>query len=185
MSQALIVIDAQQDLIEGNDQEAQVWEKERLIANINTVIEKALSKEILIVFIRDEDVGGGKGPGFDVHENIHVPPSAETFNKLSTNAFHKTPLLAHLQKHQVNHVVIMGCATQHCIDTAVRAATTHSLDVTLIGDGHSTADSPVLSAETIIAHHNATLHGHYNVDHFCMVRHADENVFEPQHHEHR
>ena len=35
MKQALLIIDAQQELIEGNDQEVCVFQKEKLIENIN------------------------------------------------------------------------------------------------------------------------------------------------------
>ncbi|MNC69948.1 hypothetical protein D3C75_1206980 [compost metagenome] len=79
----------------------------------------------------------------------------------------------------------MGCKTQHCIDTSVRAATVSHLDVTLVGDGHSTTDSDVLSAEQIIRHHNSTLHGHYNVEHFSMVRASEEDLFRPTHDSYR
>ena len=79
----------------------------------------------------------------------------------------------------------MGCATQHCIDSAVRTATVSSLDVTLVSDGHSTTDSDVLSAEQIIKHHNETLHGHYNVEHFSIVRNTEEDLFHPTHDSYR
>lgn len=69
--------------------------------------------------------------------------------------------------------------------TAVRTATVSQLDVTLVGDGHSTTGSSVLSAEQIINHHNKILHGHYNVDNFSMVRNAEEDLFQPQHDMHR
>lgn len=55
------------------------------------------------------------------------------------------------------------------------------MDVTLVGDGHSTTDSSILSAETIIKHHNTILHGHYNVDHFSIVRNSAEDLFTPTH----
>jgi hypothetical protein len=89
--------------------------------------------------------------------------------------------LNHLKSQKVEHVVIMGCKTEHCIDSAVRTATISGLDVTLVGDGHSTTDSGALSAEQIIKHHNATLHGHYNVEHFSVVRNAEEDLFHPIH----
>lgn len=55
------------------------------------------------------------------------------------------------------------------------------MDVTLVGDGHSTTDSNGLSAEQIIKHYKETLHGHYNVEHFSIVRNAEENLFCPTH----
>jgi hypothetical protein len=59
------------------------------------------------------------------------------------------------------------------------------LDVTLVGDGHSTTDSGALNAEQIIKHHNETLHGHYNVEHFSIVRSAVEDLFHPIHDSYR
>lgn len=55
------------------------------------------------------------------------------------------------------------------------------MDVTLVGDGHSTTDSDGLSAEQIIKHYKETLHGHYNVENFSIVRNAEEDLFHPTH----
>ncbi|MDQ0270425.1 isochorismatase family protein [Cytobacillus purgationiresistens] len=186
MNQALLIIDAQQELIDGNQEEKEVFKKNRLIANINSVINQALVEGAHLIFVRDKDVANGEGPGFQVHSDIKIPASnAIFFDKEATNAFYKTDLLQYLKENQVSHLVIMGCKTEHCIDTAVRTATVNSFDVTLVGNGHSTTDSEVLSAENIINHHNKTLHGHYNVDNFSVVRNAEERLFEPNHNQYR
>lgn len=185
MNQLLLIIDAQQELMDGNQEESAVFNKEQLIHTINKVIKKAKESGVEAVFIRDLDVAQGKGAGFQVHKDIHMPADAKVFDKQATNAFHGTGLLHYLQDQLVEHVVIMGCKTQHCIDTAVRMATVSKLDVTLVEDGHSTTDSEVLSAEQIIKHHNRTLHGHYNVEHFSMVRASEEDLFRPMHDSHR
>ncbi|WP_404338159.1 isochorismatase family protein [Planococcus rifietoensis] len=185
MKQLLLVIDAQQELIEGNQEQAAVFNKEQLVRNINLAVEKALNSDIPIVFVRDLDVAGGKGDGFQIHKNIHVPADAIIFDKAGTNSFHGTGLLNHLEVERTEHIVIMGCATQHCIDSAVRTATISGLDVTLVGNGHSTKDSEFLSAEQIIKHHNKTLHGHDNVEHFSLVRSVEEDLFVPTHDSHR
>ncbi|MFB7158190.1 cysteine hydrolase family protein [Lysinibacillus sp. NPDC056232] len=185
MNQALLIIDAQQDLIDGNEEERAVFNKELLIKNINLVIEKARKSNVPVVFVRDLDVAEGKGQGFDIHNGINVPTEVKIFDKKASNCFHGTELLNHLQSQDIKHVVVMGCSTQHCIDSAVRTATISGLDVTLVGDGHSTADSDVLSAEQIIKHHNHTLHGHYNVEHFSVVRNSEEGLFQPTHDSYR
>ena len=185
MNQALLIIDAQQALIEGDQAEPGVVEKERLIKNINSVIEKAVEKESEIIFIRDVDVSKGEGPGFQVHEAIKVPAGAVTFNKAATNSFYGTPLYDYLNERNIKHVVMMGCKTEYCIDTAVRTATVNGFDVTLVGDAHSTSDSDALTGQQIINHHNRTLHGHYNVDNFSMVRNSDEDLFAPLHDNYR
>lgn len=185
MKQALLIIDAQQALIEGDQVEPGVVEKERLLKNINSVIEKAVEKEIEIIFIRDVDVSKGEGSGFQVHEEIKVPADSVTFDKAATNSFYGTPLTDYLRERNIQHVVMMGCKTEYCIDTAVRTATVNGFDVTLVGDAHSTSDSNTLTGEQIINHHNRTLHGHYNVDHFSVVRNADEDLFTPIHDNYR
>ncbi|MBM7601071.1 nicotinamidase-related amidase [Virgibacillus halotolerans] len=175
----------QQALIDGNQEESALFNKEQLIRNINLMIEKARKSGVPVVFVRDLDVAEGKGKGFQVHNEINMATDTKIFDKTATNSFHGTGLLKHLRSQEIEHVVIMGCATQHCIDSAVRTSTIKGLDVTLVGDGHSTTDGNVLSAEQIIKHHNETLHGHYNVEHFSIVRNTEENLFHPTHDSYR
>lgn len=185
MKQALLIIDAQQELIDGNEEENEVFRKTDLLATINNAIEQALQANALIIFVRDTDVASGKGEGFEVHNQIKVPQSATFINKAATNSFYGTSLLELLKEEKISHLVIGGCKTEHCIDTAVRTATVQGFDVTLIKNGHSTTDSNVLSAQQIIGHHNKILHGHYNVDHFSMVRDIEEDLFQPNHDQYR
>ena len=185
MNQLLLIIDAQQELIDGNQEAGAVFKKDRLIRNINVVIEKATETNIPIVFIRDLDVAGGHGKGFQIHDEIQIPVETKLFDKAATNSFHGTGLLQYLKSNEINHIVMMGCETQHCIDSAVRTATINGFDVTLVGDGHSTSGNKVLNPEQIIQHHNETLHGHYNVEHFSIVRNADEDLFQPTHDSYR
>ncbi|MCQ2010202.1 MULTISPECIES: cysteine hydrolase family protein [Sporolactobacillus] len=185
MNQALLVIDSQLTLIEGDSQERGVYNKEELLRKINLVIEKAVGLDIPIVFVRDTSVSGGEGEGFQVHPAIHIPDDAEIFNKSATSSFYHTPLLKFLQERGSEHLVIVGCKTEYCIDTAVRMATVNGFDVTLVGDAHSTADTPILSAAQIIQHHNRVLNGYDNDDHFSLVRNSDEDVFQPTHNNYR
>lgn len=176
-----MIIDAQQELIEGNYEEPSVFKKEELVKNINLVLNKAIEAEAFVIFVRDKDVAGGEEKGFKVNEEIIIPSKSNIYDKLATNSFHGTPLLRVLKERKVEHLVIMGCQTEHCIDTAVRTATVNQFDVTLVRDGHSTIDSSVLFAEQIINHHNKILNGHYNVEHFSVVRNTEEDLFKPNH----
>lgn len=185
MKQALLVIDAQQELIDGNEKEKAVFNQSTLLDNINSVLKKAMVSDSLVVFIRDKDVAEGNGKGFEIHENIDIPTKAMIFDKDATNSFYGTPLLKILKDNQIEHIVVMGCKTEHCVDTTVRMATVSGFDVTLVEDGHSTTDSESLTAEQIIKHHNKILHGHYNVDNFSVVRKSSENLFQPIHNEYR
>ena len=181
LKQLLLIIDAQQALIDGNQEKGQIFNKEKLIITINKVINKAIAATVPVIFVRDLDVAEGQGEGFQIHNEITVPTEAKIFDKSATNSFYGTGLLEHLTTQHIEHIVMMGCETQHCIDSAVRTATISGFDVTLVGDGHSTLGNAILSSEQIIQHHNTTLHGHYNVEHFSIVRNSDEELFCPTH----
>lgn len=185
LKQLLLIIDAQQALIDGNQETGQIFSKEKLIITINKVINKARAATVPVIFVRDLDVAEGQGDGFQIHNEITVPTEAKIFDKSATNSFYGTGLLEHLTTQHIEHIVMMGCETQHCIDSAVRTATISGFDVTLVEDGHSTLGNAVLSSEQIIQHHNTTLHGHYNVDHFSIVRNSEEDLFRPTHNSYR
>ena len=185
MNQLLLIIDAQQELIDGNQEEREVFNKDSLIKNINLLIKEAMKLAVPIIFVRDLDVAEGRGKGFQVHNEINLPADFSFFDKTATNSFHGTGLLNSLKTQEIKHLVIAGCKTQHCIDSAVRTATINGFDVTLVGDAHSTTDSDFLSAEQIINHHNDTLHGHYNNEHFSIVRNSAEDLFSPTHDSYR
>lgn len=181
MKQLLLIIDAQQELIDGNEHEQAVFKKDELLHTINQVIAQAQAAQVPIAFVRDVDVARGEGKGFQIHAAIHKPVDAPIFDKAATNVFHDTELLPYLKRLGTEHLILMGCKTEHCMDSAVRTATINGFDVTLVADGHSTNGSAVLEAERVITHHNHILDGHYNVEHFALVRLSTENIFEPTH----
>ena len=53
-----------------------------------------------------------------------------------------------------SELVIVGCATDFCVDTTVRSAAARGYQVIVPSDGHTTRDRPHLSAQQVIAHHN-------------------------------
>lgn len=59
----------------------------------------------------------------------------------------------------MTHLVVGGYMSQYCVDTTVRRAVSLGFDVTLVTDGHMTADSGTLQFSEIVAHHNETLDG--------------------------
>lgn len=180
MSQALLVIDAQQDLVDGG-YTGVLANRDAVLNNISTAISKAVEAGALIVFVRDRDVAGGEGSGFEVHDSLPQPAGSVTIDKSNSNAFTRTVLGQFLVERGVQHVAICGMQSEYCVDSAVRAAVGRDLDVTLLQDAHTTVDSPVLSADQIIAHTNETLYSHGDLDHFCVTRSVSEDIFVPNH----
>lgn len=106
--------------------------KTELLSTLNTAVQKAIDANALIIFVRDIDVASGSGKDLKYIIKLKAPPSAVLINKAATNAFYGTSLLELLKEEKINHIVIGGCKTEHCIDTAVRTATVQGFDVTLI-----------------------------------------------------
>ncbi|WP_394939415.1 isochorismatase family protein [Psychromicrobium sp. YIM B11713] len=180
MAQALLVIDAQQAMVDGS-YAGELFNRDAVLSNIALALQKATAAGAQVVFIRDKDVAGGSGAGFEVAAELVQPAGSVTIDKSNNNAFTRTLLGPFLEQRGIDHLVICGFQSEYCIDTAVRAAVGRNLSVTLLEDAHSTVDSPVLSAEKIIAHENETLYAHGDLEHFCVTRPTSEDVFVPNH----
>jgi nicotinamidase-related amidase len=177
---ALLVIDAQVGIIEGPNH-GPVFEKERLLDVMKKVIDNAHLKEIPVIYMMDTAVAEQDMMEFQVHPHIAPLKSDTVLTKKATDAFHQTTLHEYMNTLAIDHLVVIGCKTEFCVDTTCRRATTLGYDVTLIADGHSTTDNKVLKARDIIDHHNCNLHGLDNIDHFILVRGSDEQIFEHKH----
>jgi nicotinamidase-related amidase len=72
---------------------------------------------------------------------------------------------------------VTGCRSDYCVDTTCRSAISHGYDVTLVSDAHSTINRTVLTADLIVAHHNATLNGFGPEERQIAVKPTSEIVF--------
>ena len=77
--------------------------------------------------------------------------------KRNSSAFHDTHLHRHLSYAGIDRLVIAGMQTEMCVDSACRGAKALNYRVALVADGHTTYDTPVITADLIIAHHNRLL----------------------------
>ncbi|MFT4413667.1 cysteine hydrolase family protein [Fredinandcohnia humi] len=181
---ALLVIDAQVGLLEGPSI-GPVYEKDKVLEVMQTVIRNARELDIPVIYFQDLDVGEDNLKEQEIHPMLAPLATDLLFKKKATNAFYMTNLQEALTELGIAHLVVIGCKTEYCVDTTSRSATVLGYDVTLVADGHSTTDNKVLSAEQIIAHHNCNLHGLDNVSNFILVRNSNENIFEHKHLEYK
>ena len=75
-------------------------------------------------------------------------------SKTANDAFYKTKLQAFLATNQISELFITGCATDFCIDTTIKSAISKEYRITVIEDGHTSADRPHMKALTVIQHYN-------------------------------
>ena len=167
MSTALLIIDMQKAILDGKGTLERQPEMQKALdamaKRLAQVLYKARNAGIKVVMVQHDGEEGHrleKGTeGWEFRPEFS-PLSAEFHvHKTSSDAFFETTLGACLTRLNILRVMIGGCMSEFCVDTTVRSAVAHGYDVTLLGDGHMTADNEVLTFDQIIAHHNATLDG--------------------------
>lgn len=167
MSKALLIIDAQNAILAGK---ASAERQSCIDAVLNETVSRlrmlrdaARQAGVPVVIVQhdgDEDHRLAVGThGWAIREELAPANGDAIVHKRSADSFFETDLADRLAERSVTHLVVGGCMSQFCVDTTVRRAVSLGYDVTLIADGHMTADSATLSFSQIIAHHNETLAG--------------------------
>lgn len=157
MATALIVIDVQQGLCEG--EHAGVGWRE-MIDRINEVSTKARAAGVPVIFVQHEsstdflEYGSAR---WQLAPDLVTQDTDLRIRKTTPDSFLGTELTALLQAHGVTSLVICGMQTEYCVDTTTRRALALGYPVTLVADGHTTTGNAALSAEQIVRHHNLTL----------------------------
>ena len=167
---ALLILDIQVGLVHGPEKP---WRCEALLQTVNTLMDKARSARAPIFLARHiGPVGSPIEPGSpltEVAQELKLLGDEVVFEKRRPNAFEMTDLADNLRSRGVTGVVITGMKTQYCVDSTCRAARDLGFDAVLIADGHTCSDTPVMKAQDIVAHHNATLDGP-----FCQLVQAED-----------
>jgi nicotinamidase-related amidase len=157
MSRAVLVIDVQRSLCEG---EYETFESAQVIDRINQVTARARAAGVLVVIIQHESASGpfayGK-PGWQLAPALRTAPTDTFLRKTATDSFHLTELDALLKRHAITELVICGMQSDFCVDTTTRRALGLGYPVVLVSDGHTTLANKHLSAAQIREHHNETL----------------------------
>jgi nicotinamidase-related amidase len=156
MRQALIIIDMQQGSF---GPASPRHDAEGLVGRLNRLADRVRGAGGIVVFVQHAGVEGDphhpSQPGHALLEGLEVLPDDLRVLKNSCDAFLGTRLEAELRARGIGGLIVTGCATDHCVDTTVRAALAKAFPTTAPSDGHTTCNRAHLSAEKIIQHHNA------------------------------
>ncbi|WP_087500686.1 cysteine hydrolase family protein [Pseudomonas sp. SID14000] len=167
---ALLILDIQVGLVHGTERP---WRCGELLETLNALMDKARSAAAPIFLARHIGPAGSPiesgSPLTMIAEELNLLGGEVVFEKRRPNAFEMTELAASLRSCGATGVVITGMKTQYCVDSTCRAARDLGFDAVLVADGHTCSDTPVMKAEDIVAHHNATLDGP-----FCQLVRAEE-----------
>ncbi|TFV89603.1 cysteine hydrolase family protein [Blastococcus sp. CT_GayMR16] len=150
---ALVVIDVQ------NGNTAQAHERDEVVANIGTLVDRARSEGVPVVWVQhsdEENLVKGSDAWQYVPELVRQEPEP-VVHKSFGDAFEDTDLEGVLADAGVGRLVVTGASTDACIRSTIHGAFTRGYDVTLVADAHTTEDLSEWGAPPpgqVIAHTN-------------------------------
>jgi nicotinamidase-related amidase len=156
---ALLIIDVQRGMFA--DPSLQPHDGEATASRIAGLLHAARATGHPVIFIQHDggpgDALDADGPGFAFHPALTPAPEEPVFTKTHCSAFQDTLLAEYLARAGIKSLTVCGMQTEFCVDTTCRAAAERGFGLTLVSDGHTTFDSPGLTAEAMIRHHNNVL----------------------------
>lgn len=149
---ALMVIDVQNDVVGGAHQ------RDTVVANINTLVDRARGAGVPIIWVQHSDEQLEQGSdGWEFVQELKRSDAEPLVHKTFGDSFEGTDLEAVLADAGVGHLVVSGAQTDACIRSTIHGAFARGYDVTLVGDAHTTEDQSAWGApppDKVIAHTN-------------------------------
>ena len=149
---ALLVVDVQNGVV------AEAHERDAVVANVGSLVEKARREQVPVVWVQhsDEQLARGSDSWRIVPEL--TPDEAEPLvEKTYGDSFEDTTLEAILSDLGVGRLVVVGAQTDACVRSTIHGAFARGYDATLVSDAHTTEDLSAWGApppDQVIAHTN-------------------------------
>ncbi len=149
---ALVVIDVQNDVV------ANAYERENVIANISTLVDKARTERVPVIWVQhSSDDLTQDSAGWQYVPELQCRDSEPLVHKRYGDSFEDTTLEAELARLGVGRVVVTGAQTDACIRATLHGAFVRGYDTQLVSDAHTTEDFSEYGlppADKVIAHTN-------------------------------
>ena len=149
---ALLVVDVQKGVVEG------AHERDAVVANVGSLVEKARQEEIPVVWVQHNDDGLARGSDEWRIVPELTPSEAEPLvEKSYGDSFEDTNLETVLSGLGVGRLLVVGAQTDACIRSTLHGALVRGYDATLVSDAHTTEDQTPWGApppDQVIAHTN-------------------------------
>ena len=149
---ALLVVDVQNAVVANAHRRAEV------IANINTLIDKARAQQVPVIWVQhSDDDTPENSDGWRYVPELQRHESEPLVHKHYGDSFEDTTLEAELAQREVGRLVVAGAQTDACIRATIHGAFTRGYDTVLVSDAHTTEDFSQYGlppADKVIAHTN-------------------------------
>ena len=150
---ALLVIDMQNGCFQ-----TPRYEKERIVSNINSLIEYFRITNQPIYFIQHngfkENYMFPETEDYQIIKELHKDISDNFIEKTVNNAFYETKLEEKLVKDKVRTIYITGLATEFCVNATILDALNRNFNIVVVNDSHTTANRELMNANKIIEFYN-------------------------------
>ncbi|MFK0171568.1 isochorismatase family protein [Streptomyces sp. NPDC090306] len=149
---ALLVVDVQNDVVAG------AHERDTVVANIRSLVEKARREHVPVVWVQHSDDGLARGSdGWRIVPELTPDETETVIEKNYGDSFEDTALESTLSGLAVGRLVVVGAETDVCIRSTLHGAFTRGYDATLVGDAHTAGDKSAWGAppvDQVVAHTN-------------------------------
>ena len=149
---ALLVVDVQNGVVKD------AYERDAVVANIASLVERARREHVPVIWVRHSDEGLVKDSDEWRIVSELVPDDVEALvEKSYGDSFEATILETVLADLGIGRLVVTGAQTDACIRSTLHGAFVRGYDATLVSDAHTTEDGTEWGApppEAVIAHTN-------------------------------
>jgi nicotinamidase-related amidase len=149
---ALLVIDVQNGVVAGGHQ------RDEVVANVGSLVEKARNEQVPVVWVQHSDEGLERGSDDWLIVPELDPNDAEPLvEKHYADSFEETTLENVLSGLGIGRLFVVGAQTDECVRSTLHGALVRGYDATLVSDAHTTEDLSEWGApppDQVIAHTN-------------------------------
>src|SRR6266487_117659 len=149
---ALLVVDVQNGVVAG------AHERDAVVANVGSLVDKARLEEVPIVWVQHSDEGlARESEDWRIVPELTPGDAEPLVEKNYGDSFEDTNLETVLSGLGVGRLVVVGAQTDACVRSTLHGAIVRGYDATLVSDAHTTEDLTEWGApppDKVIAHTN-------------------------------
>jgi nicotinamidase-related amidase len=148
---ALLVVDVQNGVV------AEAHERDAVVANVGSLVEKARRERVPVVWIQHSDDQLARSDGWRIVPELTPGDAEPLVEKSYGDSFEDTTLETVLSGLGVGRLVVVGAETDACVRSTLHGAFVRGYDATLVNDAHTTGDQTAWGApppDQVIAHTN-------------------------------
>jgi nicotinamidase-related amidase len=150
---AVLIVDVQNGVV------GEAHERDAVVANVGSLVEKARKAEVPVVWVQHNDENGlpQGSDDWQIVPELQPGDTEPRVDKSYADSFEATTLETVLSELGVGRLLVAGAQTDECIRSTLHGALVRGYDTTLVSDAHTTEDLTQWGApppDQVISHTN-------------------------------